>query len=324
MMALLRALLCMLGAVSFGLSLAQTWPAKPVKMVITIGPGSSTDLVARLLSDRLSRSLGQSFVVESIAGAGGNIGALAVARSAPDGYTFMFAGGGTLVTNQFAFKSMPFDAARDFVAVALVTTGGGFVIAVAADSPAKDFAGLVALAKSKPKALSYAVDASNVYAALTGKLLNRIAGMDMEEIPYKSSAQALQDTVAGRTHLMVTTVGVVEVMARTGKLRVLAISAAKRNPLVPDIPSMSETIPGLAVDAVGFSLVAPAGTPADIVQRLNRAVNAIMREAEFEKQVATWGLPTARPNTAEEAAEELRQQRVSWGKIYQDLGIQPQ
>jgi tripartite-type tricarboxylate transporter receptor subunit TctC len=303
----------------------QGWPTKPVRIVVSTGPGLATDLVARALADRLSRQLAQSFVVENIAGAGGNIGAQAVARTAPDGYTTLFTGGGTLVTNQFAFKSMPFDAARDFAPVALVTRGGGFVIAVPGDSPAKSFGELVSHARSQPGKLSYAVDSSNIYGVLLGKLINKTAKMDMVEIPYKSTPQAAQDTMAGRTQVFISTVAVVEPLERSGKLRSVAISGAKRNPLVPHLPTMAETIPGLSLDAVGFTLVAPAATPAEIIQRLNGAVNVAIKEPEFVKQVNSFGLPLmAEANSPADAAEELRQQRLSWGKIYKELGIQPQ
>jgi tripartite-type tricarboxylate transporter receptor subunit TctC len=187
-----------------------------VKLVVSTGPGLATDIVARALAERLSRGLGQSFVVENLAGAGGIIGAQAVARAAPDGYTYLFTGGGTLITNVYAFKSLPYDPARDFAPVSMVTESGGFVVSVNADVPAKTLSELVALAKSQPGKLSYAVDSSNIYGVILGKLVNRVAGVDMAEIPYKSTPQALQDTVAGRTQVLFSALAPTDPLVKSG------------------------------------------------------------------------------------------------------------
>ena len=160
-------------------ALAQSWPAKPVKLVVSTGPGLATDIIARVLADRLSRAMGQQFVVENIAGAAGTIGAQAVARASPDGYTQLFTGGGVLITNQYAFKTLPFDPVKDFAPVAMITESGGFAVSINPEIPARSLAELIAVAKARPGKLSYAVDSSNIYAAIIGKLLNRVAGLDV-------------------------------------------------------------------------------------------------------------------------------------------------
>jgi tripartite-type tricarboxylate transporter receptor subunit TctC len=134
----------------------------------------------------------------------------------------------------------------------------------------------------------------------------------------------VQDTIAARTDYMISTVAVIEPFVKSGKMRWLSISGAKRNPLVPEIPTMAETVPGLTVDAVGFTLVAPSATPTDIIQRLNKSLQGLLADPEFVKQIAAFGLPTAPPNTPDEANADLREQRVTWGKIFQDFNIQPQ
>jgi tripartite-type tricarboxylate transporter receptor subunit TctC len=307
-----------------GTAFAQTWPAKPVKMVVSTGPGLATDIVARILADRLSRNMGQQFVVENMAGAAGNIGAQAVARAAADGYTQLFTGGGVMITNALAFKSLPFDPVRDFAPVAMITESGGFVVSVNPALPAKNLAELIAAANAQPGKYSYAVDSSNIYAAIIGKLLNKMAGLDIVEIPYKSTPQALQDTVAGRTQIIISAVAPVEPFAKNGKLRRLAVSSARRMPGLDEVPTMAETLEGFKVDGGGFAVVAPAATPAEIVQRLNRAIAVVLRDAEFEKQMFSLGQTAGNGASPEAVAEYLRTERDRWGRIFKDLNIQAQ
>ena len=303
---------------------AQSWPAKPVKLVVSTGPGLATDIIARVLADKLSRSMGQQFLVENIAGAGGNIAAQSVARAAGDGYTQLFTGGGVLITNAFAFKALPFDPVKDFAPVAMITESGGFAISVNPEVPAKSLAELIAYGKSQPGKLSYAVDSSNIYSGIIGKLLNRVAGLDVVEIPYKSTPQALQDTVAGRTQIIISAVAPVEAFAKNGKLRRLAVSSAKRMPGLQDVPTMAETLEGFKIDGGGFALAAPASTPAEVVQRLNRGIAVVLRDAEFEKQMFALGQTTANGASPEETVQYLRTERERWAKIFKDLNIQPQ
>jgi tripartite-type tricarboxylate transporter receptor subunit TctC len=320
-----RALMSLLLAAATGAAFAQTWPAKPAKMIVSTGPGLATDTVARLLCDRLSRDLGQQFVVENIAGAGGIIAAQATARAAPDGYTYMFTGGGALITNIFAFKSLPYDPARDFTPVSMVTESGGFVIAINPELAVKTLAELIALAKAQPGKLSYAVDTSNIYVGILGKLLNKTAGIDLVEIPYKSSAQAIQDTVAGRTQIYISSAASVEAVAQAGKLRRISVSSTKRTPGLPDLPTMAETLPGFQIDGGGFMVVAPAGTPSDIVHRLNRAIAPILKSPDFQKRMLSIGqVAAAGAGSPEEMGQYLRSDRERWGKIFRDLNIQPQ
>ena len=321
----MRRLSMIAGLLAFATSVcAQSWPTKPVRLLVSTGPGMATDILGRIVADRLSRSLGQTFVVENIAGAGGIVAAQNVARAAPDGYTMLFTGGGVLVTNAFAFKSLPYDAARDFVPVALVTRASGFMVLATPTLPVKNIAELVALAKAQPGKLSYAVDVSNIYVSLAGRMINHAAGTDITEIPYKAIALAMQDTMAGRTQLILSSNTSAEPAVRSGKLKLLAVTSSRRLPGWPDTPTLQETWPALKLDAVGFTVVAPAALPKDVLGRANQALNALLRDKGFEEQIAVQGQPLAAPNTPEEAAEVLQEQRARWGKIFQDLAIQPQ
>ena len=311
-------------AFSCGLLHAQGWPSKPVRLIVSTGPGLATDIIARILADRLSRAMGQQFVVENMAGAGGNIAAQAVARATPDGYTQLFTGGGVMITNAYAFKTLPFDPVKDFAPVSMITESGGFVLSVNPELPAKNLVELIAAAKAQPGKYSYAVDSSNIYVGIIGKLLNKMAGLDIVEIPYKSTPQAIQDTVAGRTQTIISAVAPVESFAKNGKLRRLAVSSAKRMPGLDELPTMADTIEGFKIDGGGFAVVAPAATPADAVQRLNRAIAVILRDAEFGRQMFSLGQIPANGAPPEAIAEYLRSERERWGKIFRDLAIQPQ
>ena len=274
---------------------AQSWPVKPVRMLVSTGPGLSTDIIGRLLAERLSRALGQQFVVENIAGAGGNIAAQVVARAAPDGYTLLFTGGGTLVTNAYAFKTLPFDPERDFVPVALITRASGFLIAVTPDLAVKSLAELIGLARSRPGALAYAIDVSNIYLQLIARMLNREAGIDITEIPYKSTQQAILDTIAGRTQMIIASIPALQPVLNAGKLRLVAVTSSARLANYPAIPTLLESYSAMQMDAVGFSVVAPAATAQEIVQRLNRTIVMILKDARLEEQFAAQGVSAAAP-----------------------------
>ena len=191
---------------------AQTFNGRTLKIMVGYPVGGVADFITRTTTDGLGAALGANVVVENRPGAGGNIGAQAVARAAPDGYTQLFTGGGVLITNAYAFKTLPFDPVKDFAPVAMITESGGFAVSINPELPAKTLTELIAVAKARPGKLSYAVDSSNIYAGIIGKLLNRVAGLDVVEIPYKSTPQALQDTVAGRTQIIISAVAPVTAM----------------------------------------------------------------------------------------------------------------
>jgi len=272
-------------AMSFASSaLAQTWPSRPIKVIVPSGPGLSADILARLMSDRLSRQLGQQMFVENIAGAAGMVGAQAAARAAPDGYTLYFALAAALSSNLFLFKSVPYDPVRDFTPVAMVSESGPFLISVQAEQPFKTLPELIAYAKANPGKLSYAIDASSGYQMVIGKLLTKRAGIDMVAVPYRSTAQVLQDTAAGTTQVMISAVAAVESFVQSGRLRRIAITSGQRFPGLDDVPAVAETLPGFRVDG-WLAVVAPAGTPEPIVARLNREIDGFIRDPETQQRL---------------------------------------
>jgi len=310
-------------AVTSGGALAQSWPTKPVRVIVSTGPGLATDIMARLLSDRLSKNLAQQFVVENIAGAAGIVGAQAAARAAPDGYTVYFAPASALATNQFLFKSVPYDAFKDFTPVAMVCDTGPFVITVQPDLPVKTLPELIAYAKANPGKLSYAFDVSSGYAAIIGQLLNRRTSAGMVEVPYKATAQAMQDTTTGRTQLMISSIPATDAFVRAGKLRRIAVSSERRYAAIPDVPAIAETIPGFNIDG-WFAMVAPTGTPAPIVQRFNREIDAVLKDAEVLQRINQFGLGTSGAGTPQSTGDFIRAQRDRWAGIVKELNIQPQ
>jgi tripartite-type tricarboxylate transporter receptor subunit TctC len=320
---MLRFIAAMLGVLWMALASAQSWPAKPVRIIVSTGPGLATDIMARLLSDRLSKNLGQQFVVENIAGAAGIVGAQAAARSAPDGYTFFFAPASALATNQFLFKSVPYDTFRDFTPVAMVCDTGPFVITVQPELPVKSLPELIAYARANPGKLSYAFDISSGYAAIIGQLLNRRTSAGMVEVPYKATAQAIQDTITGRTQLMISSIPATDNFVKSGKLRRIAVSSEKRYPGFPDVPAIAETIPGFNIDG-WFALMAPTGTPAPIVQRLNHEVDTVLKDAEILQRINQFGLGTSGAGTPQSTGDFIRAQRDRWAGIVKELAIEPQ
>jgi tripartite-type tricarboxylate transporter receptor subunit TctC len=302
---------------------AQTWPAKPVRIIVSTGPGLATDIMARLMADKLSKQVGQSFFVENIAGAAGIVGAQAAARAAPDGYTFYFAPASALATNQFLFKSVPYDTFRDFTPVAMVCDTGPFVITVQPELPIKSLPELISYAKSQRGKVSYAFDISSGYAAIIGQLLNRRAGTDIVEVPYKATAQAIQDTMTGRTQMMISSITATDAFVKSGKLRRIAVSSDRRYPGFQEVPTIAETLPGFKIDG-WFAVVAPTGTPANAVQRMNREIDTFLKEPDVRQRLFQFGLGTSGAGTPQSTGDFIRAERDRWAGIVKELNIQPQ
>jgi tripartite-type tricarboxylate transporter receptor subunit TctC len=288
-MCVVRALFCALVLIVAGGASGQTqpgqnWPSRPIKLIVPTGPGLATDIMARLLSEGVSRTLGQQMFVENMPGASGIVGAGAAARAPNDGYTFFFANASGLTSNMFMIRSLPYDPTRDYTAVAMVCDSGPFVVAVHPDLPAKTLAELIAYAKAQSGKLSYAVDASSGFGVVAGKLMNKRAGMEMVEVPYRATAQMLQDVATGTIQLMVSSVAASDAFVKAGKLRRIAISSERRFPGMEDLPTIGETLPGFVVDG-WFAVVAPAGTPAPIVARLNQEIAHFLEHPAMRQRI---------------------------------------
>jgi tripartite-type tricarboxylate transporter receptor subunit TctC len=302
---------------------AQTWPVRPIKFVAPVSAGIGSDVMARMVADRISRGLGQQVFVENVPGAAGTLGTAAAARSAPDGYTFLLGTAGMLATNKFLFKSLPFDLDRDFTPVAIVCRGTPFAISSNPGLPVRSLPELIALAKSKPGKLSYAFDISSGWANIIGDLLNRRAGIQMVQVPYRTTPQAIADTVSGTTEVIISSVTSVEAFVQTGKLRRLAVTAAQRFPGMEDTPPVAEMFPGFVFEGWN-AVVAPAKTDSGIVDRLNREIDVGTNDPEVANRLLKLGC-LVRPGVGPQAAGEfLKMERERWAALAKELDLKPQ
>ena len=303
--------------VSSGFS--QTYPAKPLRIIVPFAPGGSTDIFARLVAEKLSASLAQPVVVENRAGASGNIGGEAVAKAAPDGYTVLMATTGVMAINHALFRGLPYDAARDLEPVVFIASITN-VLAVPLDLPAKNVAELVALAKKDPGKLTFASSGAGSSTHLSAELLKSMAGIDVVHVPFKGSGQALIDVVAGRVSMIIDNMPSALPHIKGGKLRALGVTGSKRSGALPDVPTIAEAgVPGYeSLSWSGFAL--PAGAPREVVQRLNRETNAILGAADMKQKLAEQGAD-AIGGPPEAFAAHVRAERDKWSKLVRERNI---
>jgi tripartite-type tricarboxylate transporter receptor subunit TctC len=306
-----------------GTAEAQNWPTRPIKFVVPYGPGIGIDIMARMIADRLSRRLGHAVIVENQPGAGSTIGTQYVARAEPDGYTFLFTGNSPLTSNIYLFKSLPYDPRRAFDAVAMVADRGPFVISANQNLPVKSLTELIEYAKARPGQLNYAYDSSSAYNWVVGQYLNRSAGIELVGVPYRTTSQAFQDTIAGVTQLAVGSVAASAPFTQEGKLRRLAISSKGRFPGSEQLPTFDETLPGFRLE--GFiPLMAPAGLPVEIAQRLNKEMGEVLQDQEVLQRIMSFGYATSGAETPDAVNQRLRVDREMWSTFAKELSIQPQ
>ncbi len=318
-----QTLLALAGALATPLALhAQGWPDKPVKWVLSQPAGSGPDNVARLLSDRLARTWGQAVVIENKPGGQNVIGAQTAARSAPDGFTFYFATTAALVTNPLLFKSLPYDPAKDFVPVAFVARSP-FALLVAAESPLKTVEDLVARSKAEPGKLSLGNEGPRTFSGMIARLFNARTQAGANLVPYANVGVGTQDLMGGHVDAMVADLASTAALAKQGRLRVLATTAARRVAGWENVPSLAEKLSGF--DMVGwFAVVAPAGTPAAAVERTNRDLAALLADKEVAERIAAIGpLPDGGMSPAQ-VGQFLRDEAQRWGAITKEIGILPE
>ena len=319
-----RALLAALPAASLlpAAVQAQAWPDQPVRAIVPFAPGSATDTVARVVADGMRPTLGQPVVVENRAGANGLIGAEAVARAPADGNTVLIGTNSTNAAANALFKRVPFDMENGFIPVSTIATVP-LLVAVKADSPYRTLADLIAAARARPEGVTFASASSSQRVATES--LAAAAGIKMLYVPYRSSPLAVQDLLSGRVDLFIADQAVILPQAQAGALRILAVTSAERSAAVPDVPTVREAgnLPDYEVIA-WFCLFAPAGTPADRVALLNRAVVAAVAGEEMRSRlVGALGM-TMRSSTPEQAAAFVRAETTKWTNAVRQAGIEPQ
>jgi tripartite-type tricarboxylate transporter receptor subunit TctC len=319
--AVLLSLTCW-ATLSLATAQADTWPTKPIKFIVTQAAGGTPDLICRIIADRLSRALGQQVVVENKPGAGNTIGAQVAARATPDGYTFLFATAAALVTNPYTFKSLPYDPIKDFVPVGMVAKGPFFVL-VNSSVPAKNLGELFAYAKANPDKLTFATDGPRNFSGIIAAWIDKLGGVDIVQVPYAKMPQGVQDTLAGRVQLIVLAVPSAAPHIASGALRPLAVSSLGRLENYPDVPPVADLFKG--VEVIGwFVIAAPAKTPADVVAKMNRELDKVLKDPDIVKQLAVVGFFTEGAGTPEATGQFVHTQYELWGKVAHDIGLQPE
>ena len=309
----------LLAAFVSSLAAAQGWPSRPITMIVPFGAGGSIDIPARRLAAELSLKLGQQVVVENRSGANGNIGGAYVAKSEPDGYTLMFAPPGVLATNRFMYKNLPFDADKAFAPIILLAKSP-MVLASNPKVPVKSFQELIAYAKANPDKLSVGTPGIGSQAHLAMELLQKSSGTRMNYIPYRGAASSGADAIAGQIDLSMNFTPAMVGPLQEGSLRGLAVTTLQRSKQLPQVPTVSESgFPGFEAVAY-YSVVAPAGTPRDIILTLNRLINEYIA-SDLGKQQLESGDMQAAGGTPEDLQRFVASEVAKWGPIIKSAGI---
>ena len=302
-----------------GTAHAQTWPAKPVRLVVPYVAGGSTDMVARQITEKLSAELGQQFVIDNRGGAAGTIGADHVAKAAPDGYTLLFGSPPDQVTTLFLRASLPYQPEKDFAPVALAVRGTN-VLTINPSVPAKNLQEFVALAKRKPGTLTFSSAGIGNTSHLSGELLKVEARIDILHVPHNGNAAATIAVVGGHVDALFTSAIGVQKLVEAGKLRALATTGEQRVPVFPEVPTFGQAgYPGVVVYTF-YCILAPANTPADIVARLNAAINRALQSADVKKRFADVGFETV-GGTPQQLQQFLAKERERWGRVIKAANI---
>jgi tripartite-type tricarboxylate transporter receptor subunit TctC len=302
-----------------GTAVAQPYPERPIKMIVPFAPGGATDVLARTMGQKFTEAWGQPVVVENRTGAGGNIGADLVAKAAPDGYTLLMGAIGTNAVNQFIYAKMPYDTEKDFAPITQVARVP-MLLVVHPSLPVKSVKELIAYAQANPDKINFASGGIGASQHLAGELFKSMTGVKLVHIAYKGAQASVNDVLAGQAQITFGDMISFLPHAKAGKVRPIAVTTAKRSPVVPDLPTVSEAgVTGYEATA-WYGLFAPAGTPAAIVNKLNAESVRILRTPEVAERVANLGAePVA--SSAAEYAEFLKAEMTRWGKVVRAAGI---
>jgi len=298
---------------------AQTYPSKPIRILIAQAPGSATDVISRVVANRLQELLGQPVVIEARPGAGGVVGTEAAARSAPDGYTLFMANNSTHGSNPALYAKLPYDAVGDFAPITLVAKVP-YVLVVDPALPAKNVQELIALAKSRPGKMNYASAGNGSTHQFCAELLKSTAGVDIAHIPYKGSPPGVAAVLAGEVQMMFANLTDIGSQLKSGRLRPLAVTVSSRAPLIPEVPTLAEAgLPGFDIGS-WFGLLAPAGTPAPVIARLNAETVQVLGRDDVKATLGAQGLDLA-PGTPEAFAAHIKSEIAKFSRIARSAGI---
>jgi tripartite-type tricarboxylate transporter receptor subunit TctC len=322
---LLRAALgfALASGIATGFVRAQTaaYPNRPIKMIVGFGAGGGTDIVARIVAQKMSESLGQSVLVENRTGASGMIAAADVAKSPPDGYTLMMGSQTTYAVAPSLYRRVTVDPAKDFAGVAL-TGASPLVLVVNPSFAARSVADVIALAKANPGKINFGTGGVGTTPHMTAELFQHVTGIRMVHVAYRGEAPAINDLVGGQIPLMFANLSAVMGNLRGGTLRAIAVTSPQRSPSAPDIPTVAETVPGFAAET-WFGIVAPAGTPHDILAKLNAAARAALVNPDTKKRFADLGM-TNGSSSPEELDAYIKSEIAKWSKVIKDANVQAQ
>jgi tripartite-type tricarboxylate transporter receptor subunit TctC len=313
-----RIVIALAAASLSGGAFSQAWPAKPIRIVVPFPPGGGTDIIARETSQRVAKATGWTFVIDNKPGAGGNLGVDSVAKSAPDGYTIVIGQSSNLAINPTLYSKLPYDPQKDLAPIVLLANAP-LVMVTGMNTPYKSLVDAVNAAKAKPGQVNFASPGNGTVAHLTSEMFQKAAGVQTQHVPYKGAAQALTDVVSGTVDLYMSSVPTLLGQIKQGKLRPLAVTSSKRVDDLPDVPTINES--GYkGFDAVTwFGLLAPAGTPKDVIAKINAEFNKALKQPELSKRLGDEGADAA-GGTPEQFAALIRDEIPRWGKVVKDSG----
>ena len=300
-------------------AMAQTYPSKPIRLVVPYPPGGGSDTIARPLSQKMSEDLGQQVIIDNRGGAGGNVGMEMVARAAPDGYTIVLALTAQLAVNVSLYRKLPYDPLRDYAPITLLGNGP-YILVTHPSLPARSVKDLIALAKARPGQIAYASSGSGSGGHLAMELFKTMTGTDLLHIPYKGGGPALVDLLAGQVQALFSTQVAATPHIEAGRIRALGVSTAKRSALLPKIPTIAEAgVPGYD-SGVWYAILAPAGTPRDVVNKLNSEIVRVLKVPDYHKLLMFAGID-AIGSTPEELSAYIKSEITKYAKVVKDAKL---
>jgi tripartite-type tricarboxylate transporter receptor subunit TctC len=297
---------------------AQSYPTKPIRVVVPFPAGGGTDIIAREVTNKMATSLGWSFVIDNKPGSGGNLGVDAVAKAAPDGYTIALGQSSNLAINPSLFSKMPYDSVKDLAPIGLVASSP-MVLVVGADSPFKTLADVVAASKAKPGSLNFATSGNGTVAHLSGEVFQKAAGIKFTHVPYKGAAQATTDLIGGQVQLSMSSVPTLIGHIRSGKMRAIAVTSLNRVDDIPQIPTIAESGYKGFETVTWFGFVAPTNTPKDIVAKLNAEINKALQSPEVKKKLSDQGADIL-GGSSDQFAALIKSDIARWAPVIKESG----